>query len=1008
MSKEDVMPFWKTLLGIEAEDQLQSHLERFFEVPIDHLIEDINKENEIKETGIHRLKESRVKQNFFQKELDLFLNQITDLVESNKLIWDQELFITSQREQLEKILENDLWYFLIDEAILYFKDNTDSIKNKNSEEMLKFFIEEVFHTEGFRSQCEVLYPELFQLIEQRIRTHVLYIEEIIHHVALDLKSIESLMPISEQKSLLKIKDIKIGSGDTHSDGKSVAKLEFNHGEIYYKPRSGELDISFFDFLDNLYTYDKKFEFKRIKIISRDTYSYFEKIDHILVKDSEDMKQYYEKLGYILCIMYTLNGTDFHSENIIAHGKDPVLVDLESLFHSNIFLNENLYDYGFLEIIKSSDPTVLDIGILPKKIVKNYDSDDYALEIGGIGAEKQRMSPFKFSEFSIDEHGMPKHIRKFGYNGISENNPIKEMSDSELSEINSILQNSFEYFYKWILDHKALYISMVSDYFKNQKIRVILRPTFLYSKLMLLSKNIFLLGNKTNRKILFSKLAFERQDQMSFVYSEYDQLINHDIPIFYTYTDDFEIFDSSYNRLGILSKKTPLENSILKIKKMSLDDLDNQRILIDQAMRLKEYKGDKTDIVFASPGNSGNHHIDFEKAIDLCQNIGDLLLKRAVYPNENSATWISTTILGKEESEFGVGPVGNDVYLGNAGIALFLAHLYQFTQKEKYKEIVTKAVNYNIRFLQQEKLYENGNVGYYNGTSGLLLSIAVIHKIIPIENFDDIMITSLQRLKRLVKNCNNYDIFAGSGGLITSLIQLNELYPEYQDYIRPLLEDSYQSLFENAVRRNHTAYWENKNTLAYVGYAHGNAGILASLIKLKSIEKEVLGYSLVDPQFLVEISNFIDEAYDEELNSWENIPGTKKYSNGWCHGAPGLLLSQIAAKESNSEMLRDESYIRNLVDITINKGFGANPSYCHGDLGSLKILEKYSIVFEDEALLNQCTHTYVNIFHNTIDKKWEKQVLSHSESLGLLIGVSGWGYSVLQFLYSDQVFDFFTL
>ncbi|MNN76646.1 hypothetical protein D3C81_1930460 [compost metagenome] len=51
---------------------------------------------------------------------------------------------------------------------------------------------------------------------------------------------------------------------------------------------------------------------------------------------------------------------------------------------------------------------------------------------------------------------------------------------------------------------------------------------------------------------------------------------------------------------------------------------------------------------------------------------------------------------------------------------------------------------------------------------------------------------------------------------------------------------------------------------------------------------------------------------------------------------------------------------------------------------------------------------MNIFYNTIEKKWEKQVLSHSESLGLVIGVSGWGYSVLQFLYPDQVFDFFTL
>lgn len=1005
LSKTEVMPFWQSLLGFENEEKLESHLEEFFGVPVDIQVENINKENEMKELGIGRIQESEVKQNFFQKELDYFSSEIKALVESNEIIGDKEGFTNSQNDQLEKILENDLWYFLIDEATLYFKDHKGSLENQNGEDMLKVFVEEVFHTEKFRSQCEVLYTELFPLINLRINSYLAYIREIMSNVSLDFESIQTLIPLMD--SPLKMMDIKLGSGDTHSDGKSVAKLVFNQGIVYYKPRTGELDIKFFDFLDKLYEYDPNFKFKRIQIISRDTYSYFEQIDHVLVQDAQEMQHYYEKLGYILCIMYTLNGTDFHSENIIAHGKDPVLVDLESLFHSNIFLNENLYDHGFLEIIKASDPTVLDIGILPKKIVKNYDSDDYSLEIGGIGAEKQKVSPFKFSEFTIDPNGNPKHIRKFGVNGVSENNPVKELTNSELSEINRIMQTSFEYCYNWILNNKSLYVSMVNEYFSNQKIRVILRPTFLYSKLMIMSKNIYFLGNKTNRQILFSKLAYERKNQMPFVYSEYEQLMNYDIPIFYAYTNDLEIYNASNDKLGILSEKTPLESTIVKINKMSPEDLDNQKVLIDQAMRLKEYKGDKTDIVFGA-SESAENSIESERGMALCTNIGDLLIKRAIYPNEESVTWISTTLLGKEESEFGVGPVGNDIYLGNAGITLFLAHLYKYTRNENYKEIVTKAVNYNIRFLQQDKLYENGNIGYYNGTSGLLLSIAVINQIIPIKNFDQIMNTSLGRLQRLVNNCNNYDVFSGSSGLITSLITLNELYPEYRDHIRPLLKDAYNNLLENAVRKDHVSYWKNKNTLAYIGYAHGNAGILAALIKLKSVEEDLFGYNLVDSQFLNEISNYIDTAYDVELNNWENIPGSGKYSHGWCHGAQGLLLTQIIAKESNSEMLRDEDYVRNLVDISIKEGFGANPSYCHGDLGSLRIIEKYAEVFGNEDLRKQCLNTYVDIFNQTIEQKWEKQVLSHSESLGLLIGVSGWGYSVLQFLHPDEVFDFFTL
>lgn len=1005
LSKQEVTPFWKAMIGIHNETELETHFNEFFGVSIDALVDDINHENERKEAKMESVMGIGAKTNFFKKELDLFSEQIREIVEGIGFIEDKENFIDSHNEQLEKILENDLWYFLIDEATLYFKENPGAVKKNNGEEMLRIFVEEVFHTSQFRNQCEVLYAELFELIRLRIHNYLSYINEILNHIALDFDNLGTLIP--NFNSPLKLADIKLGSGDTHTDGRSVAKLVFNQGVIYYKPRNGELDIHFFDFLDELYSYNSKFKFKRMQVINKGSYAYFEQIEHVLIKDQDEMRIYYEKLGYLLCIMYTLNGTDFHSENIIAHGAEPVLVDLESLFHSNIFLNENLYDNGFLEIVKSSDPSVLDIGILPKKIVKNYDSDDYSLEIGGIGAEKQKVSPFKFSEFSIDEKGTPKHIRKFGVNEVSENNPVKEISDSEIALINSFMQESFEYFYDWILKNKLLYINLVTKYFNNQKIRVILRPTFLYAKLLLLSKNVYLLGNKTNRKILFSKLAYERQNQMAFVYSEYEQLMKYEIPIFYAYTNQLEIYSARNEKLGILSDKTPLESSILKIKRMSADDLDNQKILIDQAMRLKEYKGDKTDIVFGQFEGT-EKTIDEKQAIRLCQDIGDLLIKRAVDLNGNSATWISTTILGKEESEFSVGPVGNDIYLGNAGIALYLAHLYKFTNEEKYKDIVEKAVHYNIRFLQQEKLYENGNIGYYNGTSGLLLSVAIINRIIPIPNFDEIINMSLDRLRKLAKNCNNFDIFAGSSGLISSLIVLSNMYPEYLSHIRPLLQDSYENLRANAVRRDGVAYWKNKNTLAYVGYAHGNAGILAALIKLKSIENELFGYSLVDVNFLQGIWNFIDSAYDEQLNNWENTPGSKKYSYGWCHGAQGLLMTQTIAKECCSQFLRDEDYIKNLVDITVREGFGANPSYCHGDLGSLRTLEYYSKVFGDQDMLEKCRKTYATIYQRTISKKWRKQVLSHSESLGLLLGVSGWGYSVLQYLYPDEVFDFFTL
>ena len=88
-------------------------------------------------------------------------------------------------------------------------------------------------------------------------------------------------------------------------------------------------------------------------------------------------------------------------------------------------------------------------------------------------------------------------------------------------------------------------------------------------------------------------------------------------------------------------------------------------------------------------------------MELADKIGELILRRKVEISSN-ISWISTSLLGKGEVEFGVGPVGNDFYFGNAGIALYLAYLGKYTGKNVYLEEAKRAVKFNINFLKQEK------------------------------------------------------------------------------------------------------------------------------------------------------------------------------------------------------------------------------------------------------------------------------------------------------------------
>ncbi len=56
------------------------------------------------------------------------------------------------------------------------------------------------------------------------------------------------------------------------------------------------------------------------------------IDHNPCTELAEVRRFYHRQGALLALLYVLDGTDMHYENLIADGDQPVLVDVETLFH----------------------------------------------------------------------------------------------------------------------------------------------------------------------------------------------------------------------------------------------------------------------------------------------------------------------------------------------------------------------------------------------------------------------------------------------------------------------------------------------------------------------------------------------------------------------------------------------------------------------------------------------------------------------------------------------------
>ena len=131
--------------------------------------------------------------------------------------------------------------------------------------------------------------------------------------------------------------LKMGAGDRHQHGRSVAIAEFSSGaKLVYKPRALAVDKHFQELLDWVNARHRDLSFRTLKLLAQDGYGWTEYIDSESCDCEDQVRAFYRRQGGLLALLYLLHATDLHFENLVACGEHPVLVDLETLFHPDLY------------------------------------------------------------------------------------------------------------------------------------------------------------------------------------------------------------------------------------------------------------------------------------------------------------------------------------------------------------------------------------------------------------------------------------------------------------------------------------------------------------------------------------------------------------------------------------------------------------------------------------------------------------------------------------------------
>ena len=114
---------------------------------------------------------------------------------------------------------------------------------------------------------------------------------------------------------------------------------------------------------------------------------------------------------------------------------------------------------------------------------------------------------------------------------------------------------------------------------------------------------------------------------------------------------------------------------------------------------------------------------------------------------------------------------------------------------------------------------------------------------------------------------------------------------------------------------------------------------------------------------------------------------------WCHGAPGIGIGRLRCRSLNDPVIDEE--IEAALRTTLAKGFGANHSLCHGDLGNLDLMLEAARVWPESTWGKEAEHFAACILSRIKRDGWLCGNPLVVESPGLMTGIAGIGYGLLR-------------
>ena len=759
-------------------------------------------------------------------------------------------------------------------------------------------------------------------------------------------------------------EVSFGAGDSHRRGQTVVLIHTTNGRVVYKPRPVDVDLRLAELLDVVFDTgpdtgpDPGVDRPRAQhirvpaVLAKNGYGWAEHVEHRHCA-TDELDSFYQGIGHWLAVMRLVSGSDLHSENVIAVGPVPVVVDCETLFTPHVASTPSGCGLAIDRAAELLGDSVLRTGLLPGRGRalgwRGVDSSAVGALPGqqpmivmpvviGVGTDEARMGYEQVPARTSKNHPSPDPVLATYWDRV-----VAGFTDltARLRELD-----------------RAGRLDTPMNAFADCTVRVVVRATETYMELSRMLWHPVSLADQDAAidevRMLLAKHAENAAaapGETDVIEAEIAELLGGDVPVFTTTP-----------RTGLLAgpggtssgRRQDLVADAWERWRRGDESLDRQVI---QGTLVSAYlnEGWLPDGSRMKAGRIDVERLDTRRR-ELAAGIMAGLRDAAFRAEDASVTWVAPVL---NPTGWAIQPLGNDLYAGASGVAVLLA-AYEFEVAHGRAEPVaglpqlledTLATLRRVEDQDAEKrrgpmAIRPDAPGGYVGLGSRIWAWLLLRRIGAAGSDPDDALRRASdlaaQLPSAIAQDEEFDLFRGMSGSVVPLLRLADASGE--DRWSDLATDIGTRLLDHARRGNGHARWGNTRSPEGIGgTAHGATGIswaLARLAKSSAVRPE---QAAVFGSAAAEGFAFEESLYDPALRGWIDLRDGSHTAAAWCHGAVGIgvVSSDLGAGPGpgSPDADRSRDVLQRAAAACWNDGLGWNHTLCHGDLGVWEVLDR---------------------------------------------------------------------